>query len=121
MALISNGSMMLLKYKLNNVCDADNISANDAQITEQFLYTTIYCDCQYEIAYILCFLVGEKLIRIISVLNAYWRFRKVMHLPGFPCLILQIFPHGDDGRFENILNKPDFLGRTVLKQFCNVR
>jgi len=46
-ALISNGSMVLLKYKLNNVCGADNISANDAQITEQFLYTTIYCDCQY--------------------------------------------------------------------------
>ena len=32
--LISNGSMMLLKYKLNNVCDADHRPANGAQITE---------------------------------------------------------------------------------------
>ena len=47
MALISNGSMMLLKYKLNNVCGADNRPANGAQITEQFLYTTICCSCQY--------------------------------------------------------------------------
>ena len=31
MALISNGSMVLLKYKLNNVCDADNRPAKDAQ------------------------------------------------------------------------------------------
>lgn len=34
MTLISNGSMMLLKYKLNNVCDADNRPANGAQTTE---------------------------------------------------------------------------------------
>lgn len=33
MALISNGSMMLLKYKLNNVCDADHGPANGAQRT----------------------------------------------------------------------------------------
>ena len=33
MALISNGSMVLLKYKLNNVCDADNRPANGAQRT----------------------------------------------------------------------------------------
>ena len=33
MALISNGSMVLLQYKLNNVCDADNGSANGAQRT----------------------------------------------------------------------------------------
>jgi len=33
MTLISNGSMMLLKYKLNNVCDADNRAANGAQRT----------------------------------------------------------------------------------------
>ena len=72
MALISNGSIMLLKYKLNNVCDADHRPANGAQITEQFLYTTIYCSCQCESDYILHFLVGEKLIRIISVLNAYY-------------------------------------------------
>ena len=50
MALISNGSMMLLKYKLNNVCDPKGIrkpNQGGAQITEQFLYTTIYCGCQY--------------------------------------------------------------------------
>lgn len=51
MALISNGSIMLLKYKLNNVCGADNRPANGAQITEQFLYTTIYCGCQHLYAY----------------------------------------------------------------------
>ena len=37
MALISNGSMMLLKYKLNNVCDPKGIRKphqGDAQITE---------------------------------------------------------------------------------------
>ena len=33
MALISNGSMVLLKYKLNNVCDADHRPANGAQRT----------------------------------------------------------------------------------------
>ena len=33
MALISNGSMMLLKYKLNNMCDADSRPAKGAQRT----------------------------------------------------------------------------------------
>ena len=33
MALILNGSMMLLKYKLNNVCDANHRPANGAQRT----------------------------------------------------------------------------------------
>ena len=33
MALISNGSMVLLKYKLNNVCDANHRPANGAQRT----------------------------------------------------------------------------------------
>lgn len=37
MALISNGNMMLLKYKLNNVCDADNRPANGAQRTMMIL------------------------------------------------------------------------------------
>ena len=55
MSLISNESMVLLKYKLNNVCDADHRPANGAQITEQFLYTTIYCGCQYGSVYILHF------------------------------------------------------------------
>ena len=31
--LISNGSMVLLKYKLNNVCDADRRPTNGAQRT----------------------------------------------------------------------------------------
>ena len=31
--LISNGSMMLLKYKLNNVCDANHRPANGTQRT----------------------------------------------------------------------------------------
>ena len=48
MALILNRSMVLLKYKLNNVCDADNRPANGAQRTEYLLYTTIYCECQYK-------------------------------------------------------------------------
>ena len=50
MTLILNGSMMLLKYKLNNVCDPKGIRKprwGGAQITEQFLYTTIYCSCQF--------------------------------------------------------------------------
>ena len=38
-ALISNGSMVLLKYKLNNVCDADRRPANGAQRT---MITLIY-------------------------------------------------------------------------------
>ena len=75
MTLILNGSMMLLKYKLNNVCDADHRPANGAQITGSFLYTTIYCSCQYEIAEILYFLVGEKTnthyLRIKCVLQAH--------------------------------------------------
>ena len=33
MALISNGSIMLLKCKLNNVCGADHRPANGAQRT----------------------------------------------------------------------------------------
>ena len=75
MALISNGSIMLLKYKLNNVCDADNRPANGAQRTERLLYTTIYCSCQHESADILYFLVGEKTnthyLRIKCVLQAH--------------------------------------------------
>ena len=59
-ALISDGSMMLLKYKLNNVCDANHRPANGAQITEQFLYTTIYSSCQYRNADILFFQVVEN-------------------------------------------------------------
>ena len=32
MTLLSNGSIMLLKYKLNNVCDADHRPANGGQV-----------------------------------------------------------------------------------------
>ena len=58
MTLISDGSMVLLKYKLNNVCDPKGIrkpNQGGAQIIEQFLYTTIYCGCQYISIYILYF------------------------------------------------------------------
>ena len=68
---------MLRKYKLNNVCDPKGIRKphwGGAQITEQFLYTTIYCTCQY----VKCLNTESKesaaktAIRIISVLNAYY-------------------------------------------------
>ncbi len=74
MALISNGSMVLLKYKLNNVRGADNRPANGAQRTEYFLYTTIYCGCQYQKNLNIVFTesVAQNVIRIISVLNAYY-------------------------------------------------
>ena len=72
---------MLLKYKLNNVCDADNRPANGAQITKQFLYATIYCGCQYVIVYthylrINCVLQAHRennahCVRIKSVLGKY--------------------------------------------------
>ena len=66
MTLISNGSMMLLKYKLNNVCDADNRPANGAQTTKQFLYTTIYCGYQYvNIKILYSESVVKNVIRII--------------------------------------------------------
>lgn len=66
MVLISNGSVVLLKYKLNNVCDADNRPANGAQITEQFLYTTIYCGYQYvNIKILYSESVVKNVIRII--------------------------------------------------------
>lgn len=58
MTLISDGSMVLLKYKLNNVCDPNRVrkpNQGGAQIIEQFLYTTIYCGCQYISIYILYF------------------------------------------------------------------
>ena len=95
-ALISNGSVVLLKYKLNNVCDADNRPANGAQKTECLLYTTIYCGCQYESADILHFLVGEKAnthyLRIKCVLqahhenNAYYvRIKSVFMLLNYFC------------------------------------
>ena len=73
MTLISNGNMMLLKYKLNNVCDADHRPANGAQRTmiiliyHNILWLSI---CNY--LYIVLFWSVKKLIRIISVLNAYY-------------------------------------------------
>lgn len=66
MTLISDGSMVLLKYKLNNVCDADRRPANGAQITKQFLYTTIYCGYQYvNIKILYSESVVKNVIRII--------------------------------------------------------
>ena len=65
------------QYKLNNVCDPKRVRKphwGDAQLTEQFLYTTICCGCQHvkhlnadakENA-------AKNTIRIISVLNAYY-------------------------------------------------
>ena len=75
MVLISNGSMVLLKYKLNSVCDADNRPANGAQRTEYFLYTTIYCGCQYGGVKIMCQKARPKrnthYLRIKCVLQAH--------------------------------------------------
>ena len=75
MVLISNGSVVLLKYKLNNVCDADNRPANGAQRTEYLLYTTIYCGCQYVIIDILYFTASENAnthyLRIKCALQAH--------------------------------------------------
>ena len=73
MALISNGSIMLLKYKLNNVCGADHRPANGTQRTMIIL---IY----HNILWLSIFKWLNKVpkkprqnaIRIISVLNAYY-------------------------------------------------
>ena len=66
MTLISDGSMVLLKYKLNNVCGADHRPANGVQITKQFLYTTIYCGYQYvNIKILYSESVVKNVIRII--------------------------------------------------------
>ena len=77
--------MVLLKYKLNNVCDPNRVRKphwGSAQITRQVLYTTIYCGCQYEsvkIMYIENMVIDA--IRIISVLNAYYRhITKIMRI-----------------------------------------
>ena len=73
MALISNGSIMLLKYKLNNVCDADHRPANGAQRTMVIL---IYHNILW-LSILKCLnkapkKPGQNVIRIISVLNAYY-------------------------------------------------
>ena len=82
MALISNGSMMLLKYKLNNVCDADHRPANGAQRT---MIVLIYHNILW--LSILKYLnkaskkPRQNAIRIISVLNAYYRrITKIMRI-----------------------------------------
>ena len=75
MALISNGSMMLLSTNLTTCA----MQITDLQMVHkeqwQFLYTTIYCGCQCESADILRFLVGEKTnthyLRIKCVLQAH--------------------------------------------------
>ena len=101
---------MLLKYKLNNVCDADHGPANGAQITKQFLYTTIYCGCQYERVDILHFLPLKKLIRIISVLNAYYG----NHL-RYGRIILYCIGKSN-GRMPRVPERPLFLSGFYLLQ-----
>ena len=88
MALNSDGSMVLLKYKLNNVCDPNRVRKphwGSAQITRQVLYTTIYCGCQYDsvkIMYIENMVIDA--IRIKSVLGKY----AFVHLQRLDGLIL---------------------------------
>ena len=73
MALISDGSMVLLKYKLNNVCDADHRPANGAQRTMIIL---IYHNILWLSIQKCLNKVPKKprqnAIRVISVLNAYY-------------------------------------------------
>ena len=72
--LISNGSMVLLKYKLNNVCDADHRPANGAQRTMIILiYHKILCLSirKYQNA-VFRESAAKNVIRIISVLNVYY-------------------------------------------------
>ena len=81
-ALISNGSMMLLKYKLNNVCDANHRPANGAQRTMIIL---IYHNMLWLSISKCLNKVPEKpeqyALRIISVLNAYYRHvTKIMRI-----------------------------------------
>ena len=74
MALISNGSMVLLKYKLNNVCDADNRPAKDAQRTMIILiyHNMLWLSMQKYQNGVLIKGVVKNAMRIISVLNAYY-------------------------------------------------
>ena len=83
MVRISSGSMVLLKYKLNNVCDADHRPANGAQRTMVIL---IYHNILW-LSILKCLNVASKentaesTIRIISVLNAYYRhITKIMRI-----------------------------------------
>ena len=73
--------MMLLKYKLNNVCDADNRPANGAQRTMIIhIYHNILWLSIRKYLYIVL-LSLKKLIRIISVLNVYYRrITKIMRI-----------------------------------------
>ena len=64
---------MLLKYKLNNVCDPKGIRKphwGGAQITEQFLYTTIYCSCQYRNVKIKH--QGDAAKNVIRIISVLW-------------------------------------------------
>lgn len=73
MALISNGSVVLLKYKLNNVCDADHRPANGAQRTMIILiYHNILRLSMRKCLNNACKKRSQNVIRIISVLNAYY-------------------------------------------------
>ena len=82
MTLILNGSMMLLKYNLNNVCDADHRPANGAQRTMIIL---IYHNILWLSIQKCLNKVPKKprqnAIRVISVLNAYYRhITKIMRI-----------------------------------------
>ena len=73
MALISNGSMVLLKYKLNNVCDADHRPANGAQRTMIILiYNNILRlsiqKCRYIVFYQSLKIANTHYLRIKCVL-----------------------------------------------------
>ena len=82
LALISNGSVVLLKYKLNNVCDADNRPANGAQRT---MIIHIYHNILW-LSILKCLNKAPKkprqnAIRIIPVLNVYYRrITKIMRI-----------------------------------------
>ena len=82
MTLISNGSIMLLKYKLNNVCDANHIPTNGAQRTMIIL---IYHNILW-LSILKCLnKVSKKhnqnAIRIVSASNAYYRhITKIMRI-----------------------------------------
>ena len=83
MALISDGSVVLLKYKLNNVCDANHRPANGTQRTMIILiYNNILrLSIQECLNNVSRMNAAKNTIRIISVLNAYYRrITKIMRI-----------------------------------------
>ena len=83
MTRISSGSMMPLKYKLNNVCDADHRPANGAQRTMIILiyHNMLYLSIRKHQNAVFRESAAKNVIRIISVLNAYYRrITKIMRI-----------------------------------------